>query len=839
MTSVKDRIAQLENRAKSPGLEGNEPATEPDTEPATEPDTEPAPTTTQLEPALNEPADPFPGRQDLIDRTTTVDSNEVSEQTISSLGTDLNPEGLDDFAAATATAENMVVPPHQGKEEEQQAPPPTTPAPTPAWLAKAPAQAQKPWEVDVAPPAASPSLSWLEKAPSQQQQQPSLGKLSSSANLPPWLAKANEIRAKKAAAQNASSSQTQVSSPVVKVDPVVIPDVPMPDAEEPNRPAFMEQSPKPCEEGDKPGEEGDKPTFMEPAPTPSPSKGPTPMEVEPSTTANVEQIKPPALDGTELARQVSDDSIDDSKNVMMPLPPLAPKQTSLPPRPKSPPRPVAVANVVRTPSPLLDSGVSHTSSLTGPDAFDVAMKQSDGQDNTAEEGGQLWQRAERDAFAAARIAELERTIVELEQAKAKEMEDKAQKSVTPAVADPIARGEEASQSPSMTTMSTGAGVSKAFDMAIEKSQDFEPPQAQSGESGGRLWSEAAKKETIVPGVLKSPNKAGKPPVSGGHMRSDSPAQSLATNTTVGIGTFEKLRADTPDAFDKAIAKCEEENPFPPVEQFKDEPMGGDEAAMKEKNKLYRSLIQSSQASPRAAPVSNPASKSSGAVVTLEETPVKGRGPFKSVKSPQKRRYLVQFLIVGIWVTVVGMLGNIYLGFSCYFASAPIEVGAYEVEIDLRYGLWVYSPLQSAMTGFPYCNRYDENHEAPLIPQIFHLCASATGMFSLFVMWYYLIAGRIGRCVWTCAVWSSFLATILQLLMLLFFALDTCEEATCSWGVGSSVVLVTAFAWFILAIELNLQYRNLGIQSVPQSEHVEMTAMRSSGSSKDYAPPSIS
>jgi hypothetical protein len=176
---------------------------------------------------------------------------------------------------------------------------------------------------------------------------------------------------------------------------------------------------------------------------------------------------------------------------------------------------------------------------------------------------------------------------------------------------------------------------------------------------------------------------------------------------------------------------------------------------------------------------------------------------------QKRVRVVQLLIVGLVGLLLGWLGNFFVGTSCHFAELNVQVGQYGDDFSLHFGLWKYSPADSALTGYKYCYPYNAGaayyeSEAPILARIANLLALLAGTYSLMVLWFYLITGRALRSCWRWAVWMGYLAGLLQFLTLVFFVGHLCQIRSCQWGPAASLALVTSVAWVVLGWELHYQ-----------------------------------
>lgn len=132
---------------------------------------------------------------------------------------------------------------------------------------------------------------------------------------------------------------------------------------------------------------------------------------------------------------------------------------------------------------------------------------------------------------------------------------------------------------------------------------------------------------------------------------------------------------------------------------------------------------------------------------------------------RKRVRVVQLLAVGLLGFLVGLLGSFFVQSTCHFGSADVAVGQNEQPFSLHYGMWKYSPIDSAFQGYPYCMKYDDEFtdDTPLLPRIAGLTALLCGAYSLTVLWVYLIFGRATQCTWNSAVWFCAIAGIAQAL----------------------------------------------------------------------------
>ena len=172
------------------------------------------------------------------------------------------------------------------------------------------------------------------------------------------------------------------------------------------------------------------------------------------------------------------------------------------------------------------------------------------------------------------------------------------------------------------------------------------------------------------------------------------------------------------------------------------------------------------------------------------------GHSESERVATKRVNVVQLLINGLIGFVGGLLGSIYVQLGCHFVT--VDVG-----LSLHFGLWQYSPMDSALQGFTYCYPYDEEytHDSPTFARIFGLIALISGLFSLSVLWVYLLLGRTSNGLWKWAVRFLVVAASFQALTFSFFADAVCRRNSCSFGPGSIVSLISTLSWALVAYEM--------------------------------------
>jgi hypothetical protein len=197
----------------------------------------------------------------------------------------------------------------------------------------------------------------------------------------------------------------------------------------------------------------------------------------------------------------------------------------------------------------------------------------------------------------------------------------------------------------------------------------------------------------------------------------------------------------------------------------------------------------------------------------------------------KRVRVVQLLIIGLVGLLLGWLGNFFVGSSCHFASVDVKVGQYSNSFPLHFGLWKYSPADSALAGYTYCYPYSGQHESdgPVVARVLNVSALMTGTYSLVVLWWYLISGRANGRFWRWAVRTAILAGVCQIAVLLFFVGSLCRSSTCHFGPASFLAFITSVAWFILGFELHYNMPTVEEASIKEDvaivANLEMTDLQ--------------
>jgi hypothetical protein len=170
---------------------------------------------------------------------------------------------------------------------------------------------------------------------------------------------------------------------------------------------------------------------------------------------------------------------------------------------------------------------------------------------------------------------------------------------------------------------------------------------------------------------------------------------------------------------------------------------------------------------------------------------------------RKRVRVVQLLVFGLLGFLLAFLGSFYVQSTCHFANAQVSVGANSQVFELHYGLWKYSPIDSAFQGYSYCATYDDGYTAdsPILPRVAGIVGLVAGAYSLTVMWTYLIMGRAAYKLWLVAVGMAMVAGICQCLTFVFFAGAVCQRNTCTVGPGAAMGIVSTIMWFLVSYEL--------------------------------------
>ena len=215
-----------------------------------------------------------------------------------------------------------------------------------------------------------------------------------------------------------------------------------------------------------------------------------------------------------------------------------------------------------------------------------------------------------------------------------------------------------------------------------------------------------------------------------------------------------------------------------------------------------------------------------------------------------RQRPVQLLLLGLFALVVWIC-TFCVQTSCQFASVLVPVGSSQNVLSLHYGLWKYSPADSALAGYTYCYPYTHASHVPWVPRWANVLALCAGTFAVCFVWYQLLrpsktdttgspSHQHKRSKYqSTAITSSLLASFGQSLTLFFFAGRLCHDWTCKVSTGSLVCVASSVGWILLAYGL---YRHYGQDRILRLEQELSCRSSSSGrllrnpSGSAYEPP---
>lgn len=180
---------------------------------------------------------------------------------------------------------------------------------------------------------------------------------------------------------------------------------------------------------------------------------------------------------------------------------------------------------------------------------------------------------------------------------------------------------------------------------------------------------------------------------------------------------------------------------------------------------------------------------------------------------QRRVKVVQLLTFGSIGLVFGLFGSFYVSSTCHFATATVSVAENQEPFQLRYGLWKYTPIDSAFQGYSYCYKYDGYGDSPLVARTAGILGMLLGIYSVSILWFYLIFGRASRLYWTWAVRLAFTTGVLNFLTLSFFVGSVCRRNSCALGPGAAVALGSTIAWCLLGYEMH--YNRPTSKTIPE------------------------
>jgi hypothetical protein len=211
---------------------------------------------------------------------------------------------------------------------------------------------------------------------------------------------------------------------------------------------------------------------------------------------------------------------------------------------------------------------------------------------------------------------------------------------------------------------------------------------------------------------------------------------------------------------------------------------------------------------------------------------------------QRRVRVVQLMIIGLFGILLPWMGNVFVSSNCHFASIHVVVGSYGNVYPLHFGLWNYSPVSSALNGYKYCYPYyhqssanDEDYsmnqyrsDPPITSRICNSFALLLGTYSLVILWWYLISGRVRRHLWKGAVYAAFMAGMLQLATpISFFLGRTCRNNHCSVGPGTVLCTITAIGWMVFGAELHYHCPIIHYLQDGDDHHLDNTLDRKASS----------
>jgi len=178
------------------------------------------------------------------------------------------------------------------------------------------------------------------------------------------------------------------------------------------------------------------------------------------------------------------------------------------------------------------------------------------------------------------------------------------------------------------------------------------------------------------------------------------------------------------------------------------------------------------------------------------------GFVESTSIAKKRGRVVQLLTIGLLSFLISFLGGFLVLSSCHFVSAVVQVN-YQA-VDLYFGLFKYSPADSASRGYTYCINYDGDFigDTPWFGRISSLLALAGGGFSLGVLWLYLVLGRCAKQIWNIAIFAAALSGVLQLSTLSILVSTVCKEEVCTLGPAGFITVIAGCFYFVLAFEMH-------------------------------------
>ena len=165
-----------------------------------------------------------------------------------------------------------------------------------------------------------------------------------------------------------------------------------------------------------------------------------------------------------------------------------------------------------------------------------------------------------------------------------------------------------------------------------------------------------------------------------------------------------------------------------------------------------------------------------------------------------------FFVVAIFGLLLGLIPSLYVVTTCHFITGNVHVGKDEIDFGLYYGLNEFSPVDSAFSGYTYCQGYDSSYgfNPPIMPRAFGIASLIIGMVAVIVIGVYLRFQMTDEFFWEGSKWLLGLGFILQLSTLSMFFVDLCEDGVeCSFGPGAWATMISSISWLILSIEMKV------------------------------------
>jgi hypothetical protein len=176
------------------------------------------------------------------------------------------------------------------------------------------------------------------------------------------------------------------------------------------------------------------------------------------------------------------------------------------------------------------------------------------------------------------------------------------------------------------------------------------------------------------------------------------------------------------------------------------------------------------------------------------------GLIESTAVARKRVGAAQLLSIGLASFLIAFMGGFWAQSSCYLVSSIVAVEN-SGDSRMRFGIWKYSPVESISQGYSYCSPYDSGN-APWLGRLTSLMALFGGLFSLLVLWIYLVLGRSDPRTWKWAIMTAATSGMLQLSTVFSVLMGpVCRQTGCSLGPACIVSIVGSLMYFMLAYEM--------------------------------------